>query len=59
MIKSIIFFGDTKYFSYFEHVSDLLRVDVEVLAGVDGDDGGAGVGLDQVVHVPLSQGVEH
>ena len=40
-----------------KHVSDLLRVDVEVLARVDGDDGRASKGLNEVIDIALSQSV--
>ena len=40
-----------------EHVSDLLGVDVEVLARVDGDDGGSGKCLDEVIDISLPQSV--
>ena len=40
-----------------KHVSDLLGVNVEVLARVDGDDGGAGKCLDEVVDISLPQSV--
>ena len=42
-----------------EHLPDLLRVDVQVLAGVDGDHGWASVGLYEVIDVSLPQSVEH
>ena len=42
-----------------KHVSDLLRVDVEVLARVDGDDGGAGKCLDEVIDISLPQSVKN
>ena len=45
--------------SNLEHVSDLLRVDVEVLARVDGDDGGAGKCLDEVIDISLPQSMKN
>ena len=42
-----------------KHVSDLLGVDVEVLARVDGDDGGAGKCLDEVIDISLPQSVQN
>ena len=42
-----------------EHLPDLIRVHVQVLAGVDCDHGGSGVGLYEVIDISLSQGVKY
>ena len=44
--------------SYLEHLPDLIRVHVQVLARVDGDHGGPGVGLYEVVDISLPQSVK-
>ena len=42
-----------------EHLPDLIRVHVQVLAWVDCDHGGSSVGLDEVIDISLPQSVEH
>ena len=44
--------------SYLEHLPDLIRVHVQVLAWVDGDHGRPGVGLYEVVDISLPQSVK-
>ena len=41
-----------------EHLPDLIRVDVQVLAGVDCDHGWSSVGLDEVIDISLPQSVK-
>ena len=41
-----------------EHLPDLIRVDVQVLAWVDCDHGWSSVGLDEVIDISLPQSVK-
>ena len=58
LANGVDMWGQVLDLTLLEHLPDLIRVDVQVLAGVDGYHGGAGVGLYQVVDVSLPQGVQ-
>ena len=59
LANGVDMWGQVLDLTLLEHLPDLIRVHVQVLAGVDCDHGGSSVGLYEVIDISLSQGVKY